>query len=117
MSSEEITLREALSTNPGAPEFVSLAELLRAARRHFEALGVLVAGLSASPDNHKGRLLLARVFYELQAIPFAVRELKELCLALPGNKPLVILLEKLAPQSEVVAGGESSLNRRCSKRT
>jgi hypothetical protein len=92
-----------IAKDPGNPQFVILAENFRARGQQLEAVRVLMAGLSANPTYHRGRLLLARLFYELQFVPFAIRELEELQRALPQSLSIAKLLNKfgvLAPRSQ-----------------
>ena len=60
-------------------------------------------GLAQNPAHHKGRLVLARIHYELGQIPFAIREITELCRALPDSKSLKRLRDKLAPETAPAA--------------
>jgi predicted Zn-dependent protease len=85
-----------LAHDPGAPQFVVAAEALRLEGGHAEALVVLLKGLSCSPNNQQGRLLLARVLYECDCVPFAIRELAQLCAALPNNPSLHKLYRALS---------------------
>ena len=89
--------RGALSSDPGSPVFVEFAEFLRGLRRHSEAIDVCLAGLSANPDAHRGRLMLARIYYECGFVPFAVRELQLLVGHFPQNRALAKLSERLSP--------------------
>ena len=91
-------LEKAVAVNPGAPEFVTLAEVRRSAGDLQQACHLCLAGLSADPGNHQGRLLLSRVYFELGYLPFAVQELVALCSAHPESKALERLLEKLDPE-------------------
>lgn len=88
-----------LREDPGNPAFPAYAESLINQGKPLEALEVCLAGLSVNPTCHKGKLLLARIYFERSYIPFAVRELQELRLALPDNKYITRLLERLAPES------------------
>jgi len=99
----EETYRTRLQEDPGDPLFAEFADLLRGEKRYSEAFEVCFQGLTANPQCHRGRLVLARLFYEKLHWPFAVRELRELRLALPENPHLQRLLERLQPGSE---GGE-----------
>lgn len=93
----EDQIRGILGADPGNAVFVDFADALRDSGRSDEALKVCLSGLNANPSNHSGRLLLARIFFELGNLTFAVREIKELCVALPECKSLKRLLELLAP--------------------
>ena len=72
-------LRRAVKQDPGAKEFVELAQILAAdPKRRFEAREVCFRGLSRDPNNFPGRLLLAKLFYLDQMIEFCIRELLRL---------------------------------------
>ncbi len=92
-----------LKEDPGDPLFADLAEELRRGGELIRAMEICLRGLSANPACHKGRLVLARVFYELRYLPFALREIEELCRALPHSRSLQRLREKLSPE---VSGAE-----------
>ena len=94
---EEDRYRELLTENPGAPEFVEFAIKLREQGRVEEAILICLAGLSANPDRHQGRLVLARLFYDRRYVPFAVREVEMLTKAFPDSETLNKLLAKLSP--------------------
>lgn len=85
--------------------FAESAENLRRSGKLEEALKVCLQGLSANPAHHKGRLVLARVFFEMGYLPFAIREIEELCEALPESKSLQRLRDKLSPQPAEASGG------------
>ena len=89
---------EILTQDPGNALFIEYAEHLKRSGRVSEALHVCLAGLSANPAAHQGRFFLARTFYELGYVPFAIRELKELVRAMPEVQPLRNLLLKLEPE-------------------
>lgn len=71
-------------------------------RKFLDAEQLLLKGLSADPFNPRARILLAKVFFELGYVPFAVRELEQVYLELPDNKYVKNLLEKLAPERVTV---------------
>lgn len=72
-------LRAAIRDNPGAPEFVKLAEhLVVDDATRVEAREVLFRGLAVDPANLLGRLLLAKSFYLDRMTNFCARELSEL---------------------------------------
>lgn len=98
MDNELEKFKEILAENPGNPLFAEYAERLRVAGDHSEAMNVCLAGLSANPACHRGRLVLARAFYDRSYLPFAVRELEYLVRELPDNESLRKLLNKLSPQ-------------------
>lgn len=102
---DEESYRNRLQGDPGDPLFAELADLLRAQKRYDEAFLVCFEGLTANPQCHRGRLVLARLFYEKLLWPFAVRELQELRAALPDNPHLSRLLDRLQPGGE---GGDIS---------
>jgi predicted Zn-dependent protease len=97
-----------LAHDPGAPQFVVAAEALRLEGGHAEALVVLLKGLSCSPNNQQGRLLLARVLYECDCVPYAIRELEQLCAALPNNPSLHKLYRALSGNDYQAAARASS---------
>lgn len=72
-------------------------EALRAAGRQSEALLLCLKILSSNTEDHATRLVLSRVFIDLGATPFAVRELEQLCRDLPEIKTLKRLLDTIAP--------------------
>ena len=88
---------EILSDDPGNPIFAEFAESLRQQGTRLAALSVCLAGLSANPTCHRGRLVLARVFFDLGYHAFAVRELEELSIALPKVESITKLLNKFDP--------------------
>lgn len=72
-------LRAAVRDNPGAPEFVELAErLVVDDATRTEAREILFRGLAAEPANLLGRLVLAKSFYLDRMTSFCARELSEL---------------------------------------
>lgn len=95
-----------LEEDPGNSVFCDYAEQLRIAGNFPKALDVCLKGLSVNPDFHKGRLALARIFYEQSYLPFAIREVKCLSEALPDNRYLQRLYAQLAPDQ--VSGGEAA---------
>jgi predicted Zn-dependent protease len=97
--SREQELLERLAQDKGDPVFAELADLYMAKGQVGEALTTLLAGLTANPDYHPGRLVLARLFAHLGYTPFAVRELSLLREARPECQSLERLLEAIAPGS------------------
>lgn len=97
---QELTQR--LAQDKGDPVFAELADLYMAKGQVGEALTTLLAGLSANPDYHPGRLVLARLFAHLGYTPFAVRELALLREARPECQSLERLLEAIAPGSSAL---------------
>jgi hypothetical protein len=72
-------LYDIVSKNAGAGEFVELAKLLASdPSKRSEARDICFKGLTESPDNLLGRLLLSRLFYLDKMPEFCVRELLEL---------------------------------------
>ena len=112
--------RALLQEDPGNPAFVDFAEELRRAGELREAMEICLAGLSANPSSLRGRLVLARIFYESGYSPFAAREIAELQRARPESESLRKLAMQLGSeisqaeppleQSEVVAEGEFNLD-------
>ena len=90
---------ELLRTDPGNPVFAEHADALREAGKPLEALQVCLSGLEANGSCHIGRLLLARIFFDLGHTSFAIRELEVLRQAVPSNVSLMRLVERLAPQA------------------
>ena len=89
----------ALDSDPGDPIFVEVAERLRVEGNLPSALAVALRGLSANPSVHKGRLVLAHVLYQMECLPFAVKELQILSAAVPESESVRKLLLALAPDS------------------
>ena len=91
--------KEILEKNPGDIIFADFAHILRINNKQYHALDVLLKGLSANPHYHRGRLVLAQLFFDMGHTSFAVRELRELCIAMTDNKYVRKLLEKLDPHN------------------
>ncbi len=100
MNITEQEYRATLNDDPGSPVFIELADLLYREGRMTEAVEICLGGLTANPSAHRGRLLLARFYYEKGYLPFAVQEVEKLTSALPQNEELAKLLQKLAPGSK-----------------
>lgn len=92
----ELELR--VSGDPGDPAFAELADVYRRRGDYQGAFDLCLNGLTANPECIRGRVVLARLFYERLHFPFAARELRELCLALPANPYARKLLETLSPE-------------------
>lgn len=90
-------LEALVGSDPGHAWFPDLADRYRQRGDYQGAFDLCFNGLTLDPGNHRGRLVLARLFYERLQFPFAVRELKELRRQLPENKYLIKLLDCLAP--------------------
>ena len=88
---------EILINDPGNPEFADYAEGLRRSGNFSEAMNICLRGLSANPACHKGRLILARVYFDQKLMPFALKELEQLQGELPENKLVSKLLDSIAP--------------------
>ncbi|MBX7143741.1 MAG: hypothetical protein K1X79_04770 [Oligoflexia bacterium] len=97
MPFDEKDLQTLVQNDAGHPAFVELAEGLYGRGLLKEALEVCLKGLSRNPSAHIGRLLLARIYFELECYPFAIREIELLCRALPKVQTLRRILERLAP--------------------
>jgi len=93
-----------LAADPGDPLFVDYALICIERNEVGKALEVCLSGLSRNPGLHRGRLALAKVFYLSGHLPFAIRELKELHLALPNNRSIIKLLEKFGVLGEESLG-------------
>lgn len=91
-------LEDLIKEDPGNPAFVEVAEYFRQKKDFTRALEVCLSGLSVAPANHKGRLVLARTFYENGMLPFASRELEQLARELPNNEPIRKLIAILDPE-------------------
>ncbi len=102
-------IEELLKSDPGNSAFFEYAESLRLEGALDHALHVLLAGLSANPNHARGRLQLARVFYEMGYTPFAVKELQLLQQQAPDNAAIQKLLERLAPMSSRAPSSEANV--------
>lgn len=71
--------------------------LLIAQEEFGDAILIGIRGLSLNPDIHKGRLFLAHAMFRAGCIPFAAREVRELCQEFPEREHLRNLLLKLQP--------------------
>ena len=96
-------LEKEIAAYRGNPLFAELANLLRREARFDEALSVCLEGLSSNPKCHKGRLQLARIFYEKDCLPFAIRELELLAKELPRNSSVLKLIEMISPSAAKIA--------------
>lgn len=94
-----------LEKDPGNVLFYDLAVGLSLEGNLIDAIEVCLRGLSVNPGFHKGRLLLARLYYECGYIPFAVKELESLFGACPNSKSVRRLLERLSPGSAALSSG------------
>ena len=89
--------KKAFEADPGSASAVIYAKQLIAANKTTDAMAVLMKGLSANPNLHLGRLLLAKLYFGQGYIPFAAKEIKELCRQAQDNTALKRLLQKLEP--------------------
>jgi len=103
----EKELRQILQGNPGDPAFASLGSILLQQNQLLEALQVCLGGLSENAECHLGRLILAHTFFRLGYLPFAAREIEQLCRKLPENGPLKKLYQKLNPGKDIQVSHES----------
>lgn len=97
MIERENEYREILSRDHGSVEFALFADLLAQEGRYGEALEVCLRGLSANPSYHQGRLILARIFFDMGCYPFAAREVSLLARTFPESESIRRLLAKLGP--------------------
>jgi lipopolysaccharide biosynthesis regulator YciM len=92
----EADLEKLVVTDPGDPRFADLADMYRRRGDYQGAFDLCFNGLTANPSSVRGRVVLARLFYERHQFPFAVRELRELVKLIPDNMFLSKLLENLS---------------------
>jgi len=92
--SDQETL-DLLAKDPGNTIFAEYADSLRESGDYDAAVLVCLRGLSVNYNFQRGRLVLSRVFYEMNCIPFAIEQVKILVSSLPENKVLRRLLKKL----------------------
>ena len=105
----ESEIKRILAEDPGDPTFAEYGDFLRRRGETLKAIDVCLAGLSVNPDCHRGRIVLARAYYDRLYLPFAVRELEILRQALPDNRPIEKIIAKLAPDSGPASGGSAAL--------
>jgi len=101
-------LKATVDTDPGNPVFVEVAKRLIEEGSLQEALGVCLRGVSQNPSLPVGRLALARVFYEMDLVFLAAREVELLSHELPHLKSLASLLDKLGYKHN--SGGSLSMS-------
>ena len=77
--------------------------------KRLEAIEVCLKGLSANPSCHRGRLVLARLYFECGYIPFAAREVNILRETLPELASLDRLYKKFYPDSAGDSEGETTV--------
>lgn len=95
-----------VSGDPGDPAFADLADAYRRRGDYQGAFDLCLNGLTANPDCIRGRVVLARLFYERLHFSFAARELREVYQALPGNPYARKLLEALSAEDRFSPGHE-----------
>ena len=100
---------EILENDPGNPVFLEYAESLRSEGRLTEALIVCLSGLSKNFSLHRGRLLLARLFFEQGFYPFAAREISYLARYFPSNTAIQKLHQKLSFAALAADDGSDSV--------
>jgi len=86
-----------LSADPAHESYFGVAQLLAGEAKLLEACGVLMRALDVNPALDRGRLLLARLYFEIGAPRFAAREIRELVQRNPQLKSLERLREALEP--------------------
>lgn len=102
------SLREKVEADPTLSEFVEVAEELWSSGERGDALTICLRGVSCNKSAYRGRLLLARMLFELDCISLCVRELKELHQDLPESLLLSRLLEKFGVAADKKAAKVSS---------
>ncbi len=65
--------------------FADCADNLRIAKNYSEAIRVCLEGLSSNPEFDRGRLVLARIYYDCGYIDFSLRELAYIYQKCPDN--------------------------------
>ena len=112
-------LAELLRSDPGNELFVGYAQGLREKGMLRQALEVCLGGVNANPRQHRGRLLLSRIFFELGYHALAARELLELKGYFPQSGALQDLLARFGesgalsqpvPQVQTLAEHEFSIS-------
>ncbi|HMO01576.1 MAG TPA: hypothetical protein PKD37_05465 [Oligoflexia bacterium] len=95
----EINHAKILATDPGNPLFTEYARILVSKGRLQDALMVCLRGLSADSANHMGRLILAKIYFELKFYPFALAELRKLKSSFPESKDVKKLCTLLSGEA------------------
>ncbi len=90
---------EIIKSDPGNPVFAEVADVLRENGDLTQALQVCLQGVEANASCHLGRLVLARVFFDMGCTSFAIRELAMLRQWVPSNVSLMRLVERLSPDA------------------
>ncbi len=101
-------LPQELQEDPGDISFLGVAGDYREKGELLKAVVICLRGLSANPSYHQGRLLLARLYFELECLPFALKELELLHQDMPHIDSIGRLLERLSPGASNVADEPSS---------
>lgn len=112
-------LRRRLQKDPASIAFAQLAEELRRAGRHEEAVGACRTGLAVYPEYLSARVTLGRSLLELNRLDDAQRELEQVRRAAPENMAAIRALAEIherlestqqsAPhESAPIAGPEAS---------
>lgn len=78
-------LRRRIQKDPASLAFAQLAEELRRAGEHQEAVDVCRAGLNVHPSYLSARVTLGRALLELQQLDDAQRELERVLVSAPEN--------------------------------
>lgn len=90
-----------LASDPAHESFFAVAQSLAGEGKLLDACGVLIRALDVNPALDRGRLLLARLFFEIGAPRFAAREVYELMARNPSLKSLGRLRDALEPGTTV----------------
>lgn len=106
----EPDLEARVSIDPGDPAFAELADAYRRRGDYQGALDLCFNGLTANPGCLRGRVVLARLFYERLHFPLAVRELLEVLRTVPGNPYARKLLQALAPTEYLSTAGQGRIS-------
>ena len=99
-------IEKRLVADPGDPVFVLVAKALVEQGQVFQSYEILLAGLSHNPDCHEGRLVLAKLYFEQDFLPFCVKELRYIAEKLPNNKSIRRLLDKFGSDSSSIDESE-----------
>lgn len=81
--------------------FAEYAEILRISKKYSASIRVCLEGLSKNPSFDRGRLVLARVYYDCGYIDFALRELTYLIQKHPNNVYIKRLIEKFSQSKKL----------------
>lgn len=86
-----------LVADPAHESYFGVAQALAGEGKLLDACGVLMRALDINPALDRGRLLLARLFFEIGAPRYAAKEVRELMARNPSLKSLDRLREALEP--------------------